>query len=216
MTREIFENNEISIEKLILGPLSENCYLVNRKGSNKCFLVDPGYEAPQILDRISVLEFEVKYILVTHGHADHTGAITKINRVHQTEVILGDGDQNLYENPDKWITDFFPEFESPPKQYSIISDDKKIKIDDLNIDVIVTPGHTSGSLCYKLGNYIFTGDTLFKNSIGRYDLPGGDKDKELFSIKTKLLTLSQDCIVLPGHGESTTIGSEITNNPYLI
>jgi|TARA_Y100000996_G_C22518353_1_gene641370 glyoxylase-like metal-dependent hydrolase (beta-lactamase superfamily II) len=214
--KKIFEDKNFSIEKIIVGPFSENCYLVNRKNSKECFLIDPGYESSKLLNKISSYGFELKYILVTHGHADHTGAIAKLNEKYDIQVFLGDGDQNLYENPDKWITDFFPEFESPPKQYSIISDDKKIKIDHLNIEVIVTPGHTLGSLCYKLENYIFTGDTLFKNSIGRYDLPGGDKDKELSSIKTKLLTLKQDCIVLPGHGDSTTIGSENNNNPYLI
>lgn len=216
MMKKIFNSKNFTIEKIIVGPFIENCYLINRKESKDCFLIDPGYESSKLLDKISSYGFDLKFVMVTHGHADHIGAIAKLNQEYEFEVFLGEGDQDLYENPDKWITDFFPEFESPPKKYSIIRNDKKMKIDDLNIDVIVTPGHTSGSLCYKLANYIFTGDTLFKNSIGRYDLPGGDKDKELSSIKTKLLTLKQDCIVLPGHGDSTTIGSEKNNNPYLI
>ena len=143
MMEKIFENKKFTIEKIIVGPFIENCYLVNRKESKDCFLIDPGYESSKLLDKISSYGFELKFVMVTHGHADHIGAIAKLNQEYKFEVFLGDGDQNLYENPDKWITDFFPEFESPPKQFSIISNDKKMKIDDLNIDVIVLDHHQS-------------------------------------------------------------------------
>ena len=215
MTEEVFENREIRIEKLIVGPFSENCYLVNRKNSKKCFLVDPGYDASKILNGISSLDLEVKYVMVTHGHADHTGAIAHIKRAYNFNIVLGDGDQDLYENPDKWLVDLFPDYELPPKEYLVLPNDTKIEFDGLSINILKTPGHTKGSLCFQLSGFVFTGDTLFKNSIGRYDLPGGDMNEELHSIKTKLLPLENDSIILPGHGDSSTVGHEKINNPYL-
>ena len=131
------------------------------------------------------------------------------------EYVVGEGDRGQIENPSSSLAAMIPGFANPPSIDKPVTGGEILELGESRVIVIATPGHTPGSVCYMAGQALFTGDTLFQNSIGRYDLPGGDGDQELQSIKDNLLTLPDMMIVYPGHGPSSTIGEERANNPFL-
>lgn len=205
----------MKIGTLVVGPLQTNAYVISDESSGQTAVVDPGAEGLRISDTISASGLTLKYILTTHGHADHTGGAYDLHRKSGGEYVVGMGDQAQIKNPSASLAAMIPGFANPPAIDISVSGGEILDLGELKINVIETPGHTPGSICYAIGNAVFTGDTLFLNSIGRYDLPGGDGDQELRSIKEKLLSLPDEVLVYPGHGPSTSIGDERLNNPFL-
>lgn len=192
----------MEIISLMLGDYQTNCYVVWQ--DKKCCIIDPGYEAGQILSAINARGLEVEAILLTHGHFDHVGAVGDIAAETDCQVYLGAADLGL--PPMMTAGKLFYTHTYPV--------DGTLNLAGLTFRVIPTPGHTPGSVCLLTGNTIFSGDTLFRGSCGRTDFPGGSGEQMRASLKT-LAALPGDFRVLPGHGGETTLDWERGHNPYL-
>ncbi len=203
--------------RLVVGAISTNCYIIAADNGGDCAVIDPGSNGHEIANELVSRGLTPKYILSTHGHADHTGGVLSTKERLGGKFALGKADAQLAANPPDWlVVHLGTGYERPPVPDVLLDGGEVLEIDGILIEVIPTPGHTRGSVCYKAGNTVFSGDTLFKGNIGRYDLPGGDRAAELTSIEERLLTLADVTMVFPGHGPATTIGDERKFNPFLV
>lgn len=194
----------------IVGMLEVNCYLVPVKASETLYIIDPGSEPDKILKRAKDYSFKKAVILLTHAHVDHIGAIAAVKKELNIEtVVLHPEDVPLYKSPDNHLMPFVPLSKDLPETVGTYQTE--------DFEIIHTPGHTRGGVCYYFKSIpaLFTGDTLFCDSIGRTDLPGGSSQKLLDSIKTKILTLPEDLEIFPGHGPSTSVGNEKNDNQFI-
>ena len=194
----------IEINRIIISKFQENCYIVNRPGSLKCLLIDPGHNFNRINTILSEKNLTVSAILLTHCHIDHCNIVHMFSGV-PIYCSKNELKQIDYNNSQSSLFGIKPNKFVPT---NLLSDGDEFTIDDILIKAIETPGHTFGSTCYLIEDYLFSGDTLFESNIGRTDLFGGDFMTLISSIKDKLLVLPKDIVVLPGHGESTTIYNE--------
>ncbi|MFA5778895.1 MAG: MBL fold metallo-hydrolase [Elusimicrobiota bacterium] len=176
----------MEIIKIPVGYLEANCYIIFDQDSKDAVIIDPGDEAEKILSEINIRKIKPSAIINTHNHFDHTGANNEIKQKINIKLYRPGKDEEI------------KNFGSLPE-----------------IKFLLTPGHTRDGLCILVENHLFSGDTLFANSVGRTDLAGGDFNQLTNSIKTKILTLPDDTIVHPGHGPDTTIEAEKKSNPFL-
>lgn len=206
----------IQIERIVAGVYAMNCYIVYCDETNEGFVVDPGGSEEKIINFIVEKNINLKGILMTHAHGDHHMGLAGLKAVYPVPVYLHASD--AYMAADASInlssTMYGPDSEFTPDV--ALQDGMKIPFGNGFIRAIHTPGHTKGGVCYLIDQYLLTGDTLFDGSIGRTDLDGGNHDQLIKAIKTQLLKLSDDLIVLPGHGGASTIGKERARNPYLV
>ncbi|MCB2292307.1 MBL fold metallo-hydrolase [Clostridium algoriphilum] len=200
----------MEIKKVVTGVYESNCYIVMDKNTREAFVIDPGGNVDNIVSVIDNLGAKVKYILLTHGHLDHTTGVAELKAVTKAIVCINKKDDDLIT---AGVQLFGPLIQGGADK--LLKDGDKITISNLEITCIDTPGHTPGGMSFLINNCAFTGDTLFAGSIGRTDFAGGDFDTIINSIKSKLLCLDRDTMVYPGHGLYSTIGNEKLNNPFL-
>ena len=210
----------ISIWQIPAGPFQVLTYLVTCPQTRHSVIIDPAGDEDKLLARIQTEGLRVKYILNTHGHADHVLGNSKLKTVLKIPVCMHEDDDRFFSQPEVREKSF-RELGLPPSDPA----DMRLKNGDtleagtLKISVIHTPGHTPGSVCYYVDGNLFSGDTLFVGAAGRTDLIGGSLDTLIASIEKKLIVLPRDTRVWPGHdyGESptSTIGREMTENPYI-
>jgi glyoxylase-like metal-dependent hydrolase (beta-lactamase superfamily II) len=205
------------LETFPVGPLQCNCTILGDELAGEAIVVDPGDEAGRIARRIAELGLKVKQILLTHAHIDHAGGALRLKRLIGAPILLHPDDLPLLATMDDqagWIGIPTPET-APPDAW--LADGQIVGLDRYPAQVIHTPGHTQGSVCFHFAplNLLIAGDTLFAGSIGRTDLPGGNSEQILHSIESRLLALPDETKVLTGHGPATTIGNERRNNPFL-
>lgn len=198
----------MKIEKLILGGYMENCYIVYDEKTLKGFIVDPGDEGNLIKNYIEGNNIKLEFILLTHGHIDHVGASDFISKAFNLPVYISKTDME-YINRGEMV---FGKIKEPD---FYLSGGDIIDFNGKDIKVIETPGHSEGHVSFLLDNHLFSGDVLFENSIGRFDLPGGNYNTLINTIKNKIVVLPDDTIVYTGHGNITTVGKEKRNNPFL-
>ena len=193
----------ILIDTLALGDFQTNCYIVRQEGSNRCMIIDPGYEAAYILHFLQSHNLTAEAILLTHGHFDHVGAVQALAATTGCRVYVRPEEYSLpsFLNKGLHSTDDYPE-------------NGQLSVAGIEILVLHTLGHTPGSVCLMAEDKLFTGDTLFAGSCGRIDFPGGSGADMQASLR-RLKDLPGDFSVYPGHGESTTLGRERCSNPYL-
>ncbi len=203
----------MDIKRLVVGSIGANCYVVGDE--RQVFVVDPGDEAGVILEAIG--ERELLYIFLTHNHYDHIGALNHLMESHpEAEVAIhADDADGLFDGSLNLSSHFGISFCFDYKPALYLEDGQEIAFGDDVIKVIHTPGHTPGGICLLLNEDLFSGDTLFLQSIGRTDLPGGDHTKLLASVREKLFSLPGDVKVHPGHMGATTIAREKASNPFL-
>lgn len=205
-----------NIQTLTVGPLEVNCYLVGCDAHKVCAVFDPGDEAGRILDAASARGWAITHIINTHGHADHTGASGKIIKATGATLGIHRADAPMLTHPDMADMAAYLGLAPSPPPDTLYEDGQEIRIcEHLAFKVIATPGHSPGGACFVFDDAVITGDTLFRFSIGRSDLPGGDQAALLRSIREKLMTLPDDTVVYPGHGEPSTIGEEREMNPFV-
>lgn len=199
------------MKQLILGPMENNCYLLQSKDNRTLYIIDPSCDAQKIIECAEHnFQFEQSVILLTHAHADHIGAVKELmNELNVTEVMLNDNDIELFRSPYNTIMPIWPLIKDLPQTVNAHNTD--------DFEVIHTPGHTEGGVCYYIPGekWLFSGDTLFYRSVGRTDLPGGSDVVLTASIREKLYTLPGDVTVYPGHGCITNIADEKKLNPYI-
>lgn len=200
---------------VVVGPLDTNCYLVYCRETLECAIIDPGAEADRIFPVVAEFELRPVLILNTHGHIDHTGANKDIKEKFNIPLLIHPQDRPLLEKVQQFELSFFLGAKESPPADRFLEDSEVISVGRSSLRVIHTPGHTPGSVILLGDGVLFSGDTLFCGGVGRTDLPGGSLRDLEESIKTKILTLSPEIIVLPGHGPWTTIGEEKESNPFL-
>lgn len=200
---------------VVVGPLDTNCYLVYCRETLECAIIDPGAEADRIFPVVAEFELRPVLILNTHGHIDHTGANKDIKEKFNIPLLIHPQDRPLLEKVQQFELSFFLGAKESPPADRFLEDSEVISVGRSSLRVIHTPGHTPGSVSLLGDGVLFSGDTLFCGGVGRTDLPGGSLRDLEESIKTKILTLSPEIIVLPGHGPWTTIGEEKESNPFL-
>jgi len=205
----------MKIETIVLGLLHTNCYIVYDEQSKECVVVDPATEANEILSILNKLHLNVKYIILTHAHSDHICALDAICDATNAKLCIGKGDVLSLKDDKINLCYYFKETSPTHTPDVILNDGDEISLDGFDLKVICTPGHTPGSISLLSDNILISGDTLFHESIGRTDFPKGNTDDIINSIKSKLYTLDPNTVVYPGHGDKTTIGHEINNNPFV-
>lgn len=203
------------LRTLPVGPLGVNCYIVASEETKKAIVVDPGDEAETILGKVEELGLQVDLIVNTHAHFDHTMALAKVKAatgarfaIHPLEV------PGLSRKPGGFA-DWFGPMDPLPEPDFTLDDGDKASVDGLELTVIHTPGHSPGGICLLGDGFVLTGDTLFMLSVGRADVPGGNWDQLLESIRTRLFVLPDETMVYPGHGGRSKIGLEKVHNPFV-
>ena len=208
-------SSELIAKKIVVGSMSENTYLVGSKESGECILIDPGAQADLILQEVEEAGLRVVLMVNTHGHGDHNGAIKEIKERTGAEFRIHQADVRVMAASMSWAPMMITGYQMPPPPDGFLNDGDELRVGGVMLMVLETPGHTPGSVCFYGEGMVFTGDTLFKGSIGRFDMDGGSGPQLLGSIESRLLTLPDDTVVMPGHGEGSTIGDERRNNPFL-
>ncbi len=210
----------MEIRKIQVAPIGANCYIVSEAGA--AFIIDPGGDAEKIIKAAE--NFDVRYILLTHTHFDHIGGLNDVKKAFpeaKTAVSTFEHDW-LYSPQLNFSEEFGFTFVFKGKADIKLEDGMTLDFAGTKIKVLHTPGHTPGSTCFYIeksdiceNHLLFSGDTLFRSSIGRTDFPGGDGRKIIESIKNKLLSLPDETVVYPGHDENTSIALEKKFNPFL-
>ena len=205
------------LKRLVVGSLETNCYLVACEKTKKAAVIDPGGddEIDSILNLLQKNNFDLKYIINTHGHIDHIAGNNLLKSKTKGLLLIHRLDADMLVNANKNFSSFMgKEICSPPAD-KLLEEGDEISLGRLNLTVIHTPGHTPGGISLVSNIIVFTGDTLFAGGIGRTDLPGGSYHNLIKSIKEKLLILGDDKIIYPGHGPDSTIGEERRTNSYI-
>ncbi len=205
-------------ETFPVGLLGCNCSILGNEASREAIVVDPGYDIPQILALLAKHHLTVKNIFVTHAHIDHIASAQSLKEITGAPIIYSKSDLPLVAMMDVqagWLSLPVPTVLPPDHSPE---DSEAFSISGIGGEVIYTPGHTEGSLCLYIPTeqLLLAGDTLFAGGVGRTDLPGGNSNKLITSIRERLLPLPDATLVVPGHGPTTTIGVEREHNPFLI
>lgn len=206
------------VETLAVGPLGCNCTILGCPETRNAIVVDPGGDTDRIeaiLDRHGLTP---KALLLTHAHFDHVLGTADLKARFGTEILLHPDDLPLYEGLPMQGSFFGFSLPEPPRVDRFVADGERLTVGSRTGEVIHTPGHSPGSICFHVGDerLLLTGDTLFAGSIGRTDLWGGNYPAILRSIRERLLPLPPETRVIPGHGPETTIGQELLTNPFLV
>lgn len=204
------------VKPLVIGAIMENTYILVSEETSECVIIDPGGEAERILEEVVSMGLTVKTILNTHGHGDHNGAVAAVKEATGATYAIHEKDLDLLNSGVQWLAQMMPDVRPPPEPDWYVKNDDIIQVGDVKLRVIETPGHTPGGVCYYGDGVLFTGDTLFQGSIGRFDMPGGDGPLLLQGILRRLMILPVDTKVYPGHGPESTIAREKLTNPFLI
>lgn len=206
----------MNIKRFPLGTLWTNCYLI-WDDSGDGFVVDPGGPAKEVEDFIRSHDIRVKWIILTHGHNDHIGGVSELRNLSENGVAVHEDDADCLTSAQKNLSTFMGAEVEVASADRLLRDGERLTVGGMTLDVIHTPGHTLGGICIVVTDggeqILISGDTLFARSIGRSDLPGGDEDTLIESLK-KLDGLPLKMRVFPGHGPETTIGAEKQYNPY--
>jgi len=197
-----------------VGPMEANCYILYNPDKREGLIIDPGAEGSRLIKFIKQEKISINYIINTHGHPDHTGANRKLKEYTNAPILIHQYDASMLTKSESVLPLIFPLESSSPPADTFIKDGDLIECAGIKLKVLHTPGHTPGGISLLIDDSIFTGDTLFSGSIGRFDLPGGSEEVLLNSIK-KILSLDENLIIYPGHGPSTTVGQELHSNPFI-
>jgi glyoxylase-like metal-dependent hydrolase (beta-lactamase superfamily II) len=207
----------VTIDTVVVGPLDVNCYIAGCDEHKTCAVIDPGDSAERIMKKVGDRGYKVAMIINTHSHADHTGANAKLKAMTGALIHIHEGDAHILTHSSMSDMSAYLGIEPSPPADVLLKDGDALKICPCaQLVVIHTPGHSPGGVCLYHGDALFTGDTLFRFSVGRSDLPGGDGRTLIKSITEKLFPLPDEVTAYPGHGEPTTMGEEKKYNPFLI
>ncbi|MDY6905525.1 MAG: MBL fold metallo-hydrolase [Thermodesulfobacteriota bacterium] len=204
------------IEKLEVGMIMANCFIVGCDETKQAAVIDPGDESERILRTLASHKLTVKYIINTHGHFDHVGANKQMKEATGAELLIHADDAPMLSGLTEMASAFGMASENSPPPDRTIGDGDRLTVGNFEMSVIHTPGHSPGGISLFTDNTVFVGDTLFAGSIGRTDFPGGDFNTLISVIQNKLFPLGDDIRVCCGHGPETTIGTEKRTNPFVM
>jgi hydroxyacylglutathione hydrolase len=207
----------MDVRMFTVGPVAENCYLFRHDGSDRAVIVDPGEEPDKLLGAIDALSLSLDGILLTHTHFDHVGAVAPVAKATGAEVWVPEKEKFVLADINSFVPwPGFGPFESYDAEHTLAGGER-LELAGFEIDVLFTPGHSPGHVSFSIPDEqaIFSGDVLFQRSVGRTDLPGGDWDTLLESIRTLVDSLPAETAVYPGHMGITSLGAERATNPFL-
>lgn len=203
------------LETLVVGPLGVNCYIVGDEKTREAIVIDPGGNARDILDTLRREQLKLVAIVATHAHFDHLFALAELRAATRAPFLLHADEAPVLASASIGARLFGFVFGQPAPAERLVRAGDVVRVGEIALQVLHTPGHSPGGMCLLHDKSVFVGDTLFQGGIGRTDLPGGDYGTLLRSIRDQLLTLPDDTTVYPGHGDATTIGEERQLNPFL-
>ena len=195
------------VKKTVLGVYQENAYVIVDDATRDALIIDPGDEGESLVRYLESLKINLKAILLTHGHVDHVGAVDAVKDAFSVPVYISEIDM-------KFIEQRKMAFGKMKRADFFLKEGDEFIFAGKKVQIIETPGHSRGSLSYYVDGLLFSGDVLFQNSVGRTDLPGGNMEELLYSIKEKLMKLPGETRVFPGHGPETTLAMEKAFNGY--
>ena len=204
----------MNIRKIVVGQLDVNCYIISDDSGSQALIIDPGDEPEKIIDFIDAAGLQPKYILFTHAHYDHVCAAKELHDRYNAVIVMHEQEKTTYRMTAQLCISWGYDPEDFPESERLIKDSDTISVGTICFKVIHTPGHTPGSICILGEKTLFSGDTLFKGSVGRTDLQGGDFGLLSQSLK-KLTLLPPETRVLCGHEGETSIAEEMRDNPFL-
>jgi hydroxyacylglutathione hydrolase len=201
--------------RLVTDLMGVNCYIVYCEATGECAVIDPGANETDIIREIDARGLKVKYILLTHGHFDHIGAVRALKE-HTGGLIAIHGEDAVQLTDSRLNLSEYTAIPSvQPEADVMLKNGDTLRVGNVDLIILHTPGHTPGSICILTSDALFTGDTLFQGSVGRTDFPGGSFSRLMHSIKEVLFALPKDYPVYPGHGESTSLSKEQDSNPFI-
>lgn len=204
------------IERFLTGPIQVNTYLAYDEETKEGFIVDPGAYCPELTSNAEEAGVDIKYIILTHGHGDHIGGIEgHLKDFPGAKIVAHEDEAEMLENPQYNLSLEVCGTPVSIKADIFVRDKDTLKVGNLELTFIHTPGHTKGGMCIYTAGHLFSGDTLFRQSIGRSDFYGGDYRSLINSIKDRLYVFPDDTKVYPGHMGMTTIGDEKRGNPFV-
>jgi len=204
------------VERIEVGAFAENCYVVGCEASGRGVIIDPGDEIDRILQHVQRLSLQIQYILVTHAHIDHVKELSAMQEKLDVPTLMHQEDEFLLNNLLNQAAAFGLSCSGIPRIDRYIQQGDTVAFGEIMFQIKETPGHSPGSVTFHTDESAFVGDVLFAGSIGRTDLPGGNMDILMQSIKDTLIPLGDHMVIYPGHGPETTIAQEREVNPFLL
>ena len=205
----------IDFDKTVVGPLEATCYVIWDRDTKDGAIIDPGGDVPDIVEMVEEHGVNVKYILLTHAHFDHTHGAGELSEKYNAPTAISSADDFLLHEDLGLLMYYGDEKYIPAKRDIDLVDGMVLDLGNSKIEVIATPGHSKGGVCFVTDAGVFCGDTVFAGSVGRTDLPGGSMQELIASAAKQILTMKDEAELHPGHGPSTTVGRERASNPYL-
>jgi len=198
-----------------VGPMDNNCYIIGCEETLEAAVVDPGAEGGRILKKLEELKLNCRYIILTHGHADHIGALGQVADATKAQVMIHADDADMLTSPGRNLSMFVGSNLKFKESDRILKDGDIVNVGKEQLKILHTPGHTRGGISIQAGDRLITGDTLFAGSVGRSDFPGGNHEQMIKSIREKLMVFPVETPLYPGHGPASTVGEEAKHNPFL-
>jgi hydroxyacylglutathione hydrolase len=206
---------DLIIRSFTGGSFAQNGLVVWCTGSRRGILVDPGGSVEEMLSAAREADVEIEKIVLTHAHLDHVDGVARAKRATGAPILLHPADEPLYRAAPTQAQWFGLQIETPPPTDAALEDGERIRVGDCELEVRHTPGHAPGHVILVGDGFAIVGDCVFAGSIGRTDLPGGDFQTLMASIRSRILTLPDETRLYPGHGTETTVGHERASNPFL-
>ncbi len=208
-------DSAFQVKKYTLGPLETGAYLIIDRHKKEAAMIDPGAFDSDIIDTIQSQDVQLKKILLTHGHYDHIAGVPELAEKTGAEIVIHEKDHPMLSDPHLNLSAFFGLLFTVDADVHNYTEGGIVQVGDFRLKVIETPGHTPGSICLLADDILFSGDTLFRNSVGRSDFPGSSTKDLRHSLHEILMKLDDSVRVMSGHGDQTTIGHERRINPFI-
>jgi len=212
--------SDVVVKRVLSTPFQQNGYVIHQKNGTDCFVIDPGFEPEKFLELFERQGLNPVALLLTHGHGDHIGGVSALREVWKSaKICIGEHEHEKLTDPVQNLSANFGFDVLAPKADVLLRDSETLELAGITVEVRHVPGHSKGLVVYWIATepkgMVFVGDAIFKEGIGRNDFPDSDPAVQIPMLRSKILSLPDDTILYPGHGDSTTVGAEKKNNPFL-